>query len=210
MTELKDILTSAGLEEEKVAKVLEDMKENNLYLASEENLDTRYSKTKQRNEELETAKAEAEALIAELKSQTEGQDDAQSKISEYETTIETLKEENKRKEADSALKIALLEAGVEDLDYVSYKFKQDGDVELDENGKIVGLDDKISDLKTKFPGQFVAESSDKKIEEKRLEKTDDDTRGVTPEDFERMNYTSRLALKNENPEAFKALSEGNN
>lgn len=208
MTELNEILKSAGLEDESVTKVLEQMKENKIFLASEENLDTRYSKLKEDKEASDSAKAEAEALIEELKAQTEGQNEAQSKISEYESTIETLKEESRRKDADNALKVALLEAGVDDLDYVSYKVKQDGDVELDKDGKIVGIDDKISDLKTKYPTQFAAEASDKKIEEKRLEKGDDNPTGVTKQEFSKMNYNQLAEFKQNNPEAFNTLSEG--
>lgn len=43
---LQDILKAMGLSEEQIGKIMGDMKANKIFTASEENLDTRYSKLK--------------------------------------------------------------------------------------------------------------------------------------------------------------------
>lgn len=37
---------------------------------------------------------------------------------------------------------------------MTFKLKEKGDLELDDKGKIKGIEDKISGLKTQFPSQF--------------------------------------------------------
>ena len=109
---------------------------------------------------------------------------------------------------ESALKIGLLSAGAKasDIDYLIYKMNHDGDwkAELGDDGNIKGLDDKLKGLKTQFPNQFES-ASQKKIEEKKLEKSDDDSK-VTKEDFKKMGYKERTALFNENPDLYRNLA----
>ena len=87
-------------------------------------------------------------------------------------------EELKKAETESALKIELLSAGAkaDDIDYLLFKLGNDNDfkAELDENGKLKGIDEKMKNLKTIYPNQFEAETS-KKIDENNLPggKTDD-------------------------------------
>lgn len=208
---LQEILKANGLNDEAVKKVVEDMKSNKIFTASEENLDVRYGKLKTDHDALTAKDAESQKLIAELQKATEGQKDVQGKIAEHEATIKKKSEELEQTKKESALKVGLLSAGAKasDIDYLMFKMQNDKDwkAELGENGEIKGLDEKVKGLKTQFPNQFEA-SSQKKIEEKKLEKGDDNgSAGVTPEQFAKMGYSSRVKLKEENPTLYEQLTK---
>lgn len=117
-------------------------------------------------------------LIEGLKESAGKGEDMATKIAEFETTIRNQQEELKKAEKESALKIELLSAGAkaDDIDYLLFKLGNDNDfkAELDENGKLKGIDEKMKNLKTIYPNQFEAETS-KKIDENSLPggKTDD-------------------------------------
>lgn len=99
----------------------------------------------------------ANGLIEELKKGTKGNEELQGKVTAYETQVAQLQEQLKQTQLDSAIKVALLGAKATDVDYMTFKLKEKGELELDENGKIKGIDDKISGLKTQFPNQFEAD-----------------------------------------------------
>lgn len=204
--ELSEILTSAGLDESAVENVLNQMKENKIYISGEENLDIRYSKLKGEHDALKGKHGEAESLIAQLQEGSADNQALQSKISDYEARIAELEQEKSKTEAEAALKVALLEAKAEDIDYLTFKIREKGEIKLDENGKIVGIDDTITELKTKFPTQFQPSANEKKIEEQKLEQGEE--RGITREKFEKMGYQDRNKLQREDPETYEKLSKG--
>lgn len=127
---------------------------------------------------------DAQKLIEGLKESAGKGEDMATKIAEFETTIRTQQEELKKAEKESALKIELLSAGAkaDDIDYLLFKLGNDNDfkAELDENGKLKGIDEKMKNLKTIYPNQFEAETS-KKIDENNLPggKTDDTSEPTT-------------------------------
>lgn len=150
----------------------------------------------------------ANALIEELKKSTGKDDGLQQKIENYEGEIATLKQENATLKVDNALKFALKDAGAIDVDYLMYKTKEKGEIKLDDDGNIKGLDDIITGLKTQIPTMFGASSSEpknKKIIVNDLPGGDKD-KTVTKEQFRAMGYNERLKLKQENPELFKQLN----
>lgn len=206
---LEELLKAQNLNDEQIKAILDGMKENKIYTASEENLDVRYGKLKTDHDAMVAKDAESQKLIADLQKATEGQEAVQGKIAEYEATIQKQQEELQEAKTESALKIGLLSAGAKatDIDYLIYKMSHDSDfkAELNEDGQIKGLDEKLKGLKTQYPSQFES-SSTKKIEEKKLEKPEQkDT--VTKEEFSKMGYQARTALFNENPELYKQLSD---
>ena len=91
-------------------------------------------------------------LIEGLKESAGKGEDMATKIAEFETTIRNQQEELKKAEKESALKIELLSAGAkaDDIDYLLFKLGNDNDfkAELDENGKLKGIDEKMKNLKT--------------------------------------------------------------
>ena len=151
---LQELLKAQGLSEEQVKAILGAMKENKIYTASEENLDTRYGKLKTDHETLNTQYSEANKLIETLKASNKGNEDLQAKVTTYEGQISELQEQLQQTQLESAIKLALLDANATDVDYMTFKLKEKGEIALDENGKIKGIEDKIAGLKTQFPTQF--------------------------------------------------------
>lgn len=119
----------------------------------------------------ETDLTDAQKLIDDLKESAGKGEDMATKIAEFETTIRDQQEELKKAKTESALKIELLSAGAkaDDIDYLLFKLGNDSDfkAELDENGKLKGIDDKLKNLKTIYPNQFEAEAS-KNFDENHL------------------------------------------
>lgn len=205
---LQEILKAQGLTEEQITKVVSEMKQNKIFTASEENLDVRYGKLKTDHDALVTKDTESQKLIAELQKATKGQETVQKTIDEYKVKIAEQEAELSKVKVESAVKIALLGAGAKanDIDYLIFKLSSDADwkAELDDNGNVKGIDDKIKGMKTQFPSQFEA-GSQKKIEERRLPDDNNETK-VTKEEFAKMGYQQKLKLFNENPELYNSLS----
>lgn len=206
---LIEILKAKGISDEVIKAVQDDMKTNNIFTASEENLDVRYGKLKTQHESASAQLKEANNLIAELKKSTEGQGDLQQKVASYEQQIATLQADLKQAQIDGEVNVALLSAGVkpDDIDYVTFKLKAKGALELDENGKIKGMDDKIAALKTQLPAQFAADNSKKNVLENKLPNEHEGSNGITTEAFNKMGYQERLKLYQDNPETYKQLTQ---
>lgn len=164
---LSEILKANGIDDKAAEAVLASMKKNNIFTASEENLDVRYGKLKGDHDTLTKQYGEAQTLIKNLKAANTGNEALQGKITDYEGKIQQMEKELKQTKIDAALKVALLEAKVTDVDYLTFKIKEKGEVTLEENGKIKGIDDTIAALKTQFPQHF-ASSAKKKIDENKL------------------------------------------
>lgn len=204
---LQEILKSQGLSDEQVQTIVGEMKQNKVFTASEENLDIRYGKLKTDFDNLTKQHGESTSLIEQMKKDNAGNEVLQGKITEYESKITALTAELQQAKVDAALKVALLEAKVVDVDYLTFKIKEKGEVKLDEQGKIKGIDETIASLKTQFPNQFSSESK-RKIDEHKLPEGDPDNKhGVTKEQFDKMGYQERLQFYNENPDAYKELTD---
>ena len=203
---LQEILKAHGVVDDIVSKVLAAMKENKIYTASEENLDVRYGKLKTDHESVTKQLETANTTIADLKKANGNNEALQGKVTEYEQTIAQLQEQLKAAQIEAAAQLALRDAKVIDPDYMLFKLKEKGELELDENGKIKGIDDKIAGLKTQFPTQFESNGG-KKTEEKKLPGEDDNggNPGMTKAEFLKKPYAERAKFYNENPEAYREL-----
>lgn len=196
-----EVLKQCGLTDEQVTKIVGEMKQNKIYTTAEENLDIRYGKLKTDFDNLTKTHGESTALIEQLKKDNAGNEGLQTKITEYETKVQNLEKELQQTKIDSALKVALLESNVTDVDYLTFKIKEKGEVKLSDDGKIKGIDDTIAALKTQFPQHFTSESK-KKIDENKLPNGEDKGDGWTKKDILSKPYNERLAMYQENPEAF--------
>lgn len=207
---MQELLKSLDLTDEQITSITTKMKENKMFISSEENLDVRYSKLKEQHDAQTKQLEESSKLIEDLKKSTEGQEDTQNKINEYQTKMTELEEQLVAERTESALKVSLLAAGVKasDIDYIMFKCKSDTDWKpvLDDSGNIKGMDDKIKGLKTQYPNQFES-STKKKVDENKLPEDNDDKNKVTKEDFKKMGYQERLKVYNDNPDLYKELSE---
>ena len=203
---LQEILKANGVVDDIVSKVLAAMKENKIYTASEENLDVRYGKLKTDHESVTKQLETANTTIADLKKANWNNEALQGKVTEYEQTIAQLQEQLKTAQIEAAAQLALRDAKVIDPDYMLFKLKEKGELELDENGKIKGIDDKIAGLKTQFPTQFESNGG-KKTEEKKLPGEDDNggNPGMTKAEFLKKPYSERVQFYNEHPEEYAQL-----
>lgn len=204
---IAEILKAKGIDDGIIKEIQEEMKTNKIFTASEENLDIRYGKLKTEHDGKIAELTEAQNLIAELKKSTKGQEDLQGKITAYEGQVQQLQAELEQTKLESAIKVELLSSKALDVDYLTFKLKEKGELALDENGKVKGWDDKLAALKTQFPTQFET-ANNKHYQEHRLPEGDPGDKAVTKEEFDKMGYNSRVALKQNNPEAYSQLMKG--
>ena len=203
---LIEIMKAKGISEDIIKAVQEDMKTNKIFTASEENLDIRYGKLKTEHDSKLSELNEANNLIAELKKNNKGNEGLQQKISDYEGQVAQLQAELEKTRVEAAIKVELLSSKALDVDYLTFKLKEKGEIELDENGKIKGWDDKIAALKKQFPTKFES-AGGKKYEEHKLPEQQDGGETVSKEAFSKMGYQERLKLFNDNPTAYAELTK---
>lgn len=202
---LQEILKAKGLDDKAVESVIGEMKQNKIFTSNEENLDIRYNKLKTDFDSLTKQHGESTTLIEQLKKDNAGNEALQSKITEYEGQIENMKKELQQTKIDAALKVALLEAGATDVDYLSFKIKEKGEVTLGDDGKIKGIDDTIAAQKTQFPQHF-SSTSKKKIDENKLPGEDGDKgETMTKKELLSKPYSERLEFFNKDPELFNEI-----
>ena len=207
---LIEIMKAKGISDEIITAVQEEMKTNKIFTSAEENIDVRYGKLKTQHEAVTKERDEAKALIESLQKSNKGNEDLQKQVSDYQTRMAQLEAENAQIRIDSAINVGLLAAGVkpEDVDYVTFKLKAKGEIELDDQGNIKGWDDKVAGLKTQFPANFVS-AGGKKYEEHKLPDGDNGSfEPITKEQFNKMGYNSRVELKKNNPEQYNQLMKG--
>lgn len=200
---IQEILKEIGLTDEQIASVAESMKKNRVFTSSEENLDIRYDKLKGDHENLKKQNMEAQTLIEELKKSSKGNESLMAKVSDYEAKIAELSEQLKEEKLASAIKVGLLSEKATDIDYLTFKLKESGDLEMDEKDQIKGWEEKVSELKKKFPGQFET-SAQKKIDPNNLQKGNPETH-LTKESILRMPYQQRVELYQQDPEGFNSI-----
>ena len=187
---IAEILKAKGIDEEIIKAIQEDMKTNKIFTASEEHLDDRYGKLKLQHEGKLAELTEAQGLIEELKKSNKGNEGLQQKVSDYEAQVAQLQEQLAQTQLEAEIKVQLLASKALDVDYLTFKLKEKGELALDENGKIKGWDDKLAGLKTQFPTQF-EDTSKKNILENKLPENKEHGGGSEPKslaDALRMQY----------------------
>lgn len=206
---LQEILKAKGMSDEDIESVVGEMKQNKIFTTSHENMDVRYPKLKADHETLTTQHGESTKLIEQLKAGTKDNEALQGKITGYEATITQLQEQLKQTQLEAAIKVALVGAKTTDVDYMTFRLKEKGDLELDDQGNIKGIDDKLAGLKTQFPAFFESASTGKQIDPQKLpDRNNPGDKGVTKEEFNKMGYASRVELKQSNPELYGQLMKG--
>jgi hypothetical protein len=207
---LQELLTQNGIAEEIITKILNGMKENKIFTASEENLDVRYGKLKDEHTAKLTELEQANNLIGELKKSAKGNEDLEGKIKTYETeTIPQLQKQLEDTKIKSAIKVSLIGEKAVDVDYLTYKLeeklKENGEtLQLDENENIKGWNDKLTALKTQFPKMFESSSSTKTVEPNKLPNKNDENK-LTKADIFKMSYADRAKFQSENPEEYNTI-----
>lgn len=172
---IQELLKESGLTDEQIKTISEKMKENKIFTSSEENLDIRYGKLKTDHEGLTKQYTEAQTLIEELKKSSKGNEGLQTKLAEYEAKVTELQKELADEKIASAIKVGLLSEKATDIDYLTFKLKESGELELDDKEQIKGWSDKVDDLKKRFPNQFESASKNKIVPNKLNDGKHDDS-----------------------------------
>lgn len=178
--------------DEQTKSFTDAMKAKKIYTASEENLDVRYGKLKKDAADKDTQLKDALARIATLESGAAGSETIQQDLTAAQTEIATLKAQLAKAQVEGEARVALLAAGAkpDDIGYLMYTLQEGEALEQDDKGKVKGLDDRITALKTNKPGHFIGESK-RKYQEQRLPTGDGDDEGGEPQslaDALRMQY----------------------
>ena len=165
---LIEILKAKGVSDELIAAIQADMKANSIYTASEENLDVRYGKLKGQYKDLEGKLTTMTTDYETLKKSSGDNADLLKQAGEKDATIAALQKELAQAKIDGEVQVKLLSAGVkpDDIDYVMFKLKAKGDLEMGDDGKVKGLDEKVDALKTQLPGQFASDGKKVYMENK--------------------------------------------
>lgn len=102
------------------------------------------------NEQAQKLK-EANSTLDTLKKNNKDNEELQNELKSYKDKVAVLEKEAKDTARKQAIKDALTAAKGTDVDYLMYKL---GDVELDSDGNVKDLDNKIKDLQSNFPTFF--------------------------------------------------------
>lgn len=100
-----------------------------------------------KNEELKSANA----TLEQLKKDNKDIETLQKQVEDHETTAKKLQDELASERKTFAIKEALQGAGAQDVDYMIYKL---GDVEVNKDGSIKDLENKVKALKEENPTFF--------------------------------------------------------
>lgn len=136
----------------------------------------------------------ANGLIDGFKKSQKDNEAVQGQITAYQDQVKKLQEQLNQTQIDSGLKIAFMEAGGTDIDFLIWKAKNENGgkpLELGEDGKIKGIEDMISGLKTSAPNHF-KKANGVKVEENPL--PSGDNREEAPQtlaDAIRMQYENK-------------------
>lgn len=198
----QELLREQGVSDEQIGNIEGGMRENRMYLSSEENIDLRYTKLRNKHEE-------AEKLIESLKKDAETSAETSRKVTEYEGRINELTAQIERDRLDSAVREALLASDATDVDYLMYKLRNgDAELRLGADGKVEGLQGRIESLRASYPNQFRQTGKDgRRTIPNRLEKPDPDNGAepMTRSKLDRMRYNERLRFRNEHPDEYRRL-----
>ncbi|MGT2755379.1 phage scaffolding protein [Streptococcus ovis] len=102
------------------------------------------------NEQAEKLKV-ANSTLDTLKKSNKDNEELQNELKTYKDKVTQLEAQAKESAKQQTIKDALTNAKATDVDYLMYKL---GEVEVDENGAIKDLENKIKDLQTNHPTFF--------------------------------------------------------
>lgn len=168
------------VEGDRFENLLNELKENNINFANEENLDIRYGKLKTDMEEKSRLYAEAQKHIENLSQGVKSSEDLKAKQNEYERKIKALEAENQEIKVSSSLKQALIKEKATDIEYLTYKIKNEYQnsktpFEFSADGSLKGLDEMIDRVKKQHINLFEPQTVTKDVEVLNVGKGDNNT-----------------------------------
>lgn len=149
-----EYLNGLDLDADVISKIVDGMPANNLYIANQENLDSRYAKLKEQKDALDASNKSQDDLIKQLQATVKDNEDAVAKIDTYKAEAETAKTAQANIVKSYAAKDALTKAGAKDTDYMLYKMGGLDKLEVDKDGNIKDFDSQIKQLQESNPDYF--------------------------------------------------------
>lgn len=153
----REFLEKLGLPKEQVDSI---MAEHGKAIQSNQ---TKLTTAEERVKSLETDLSAANKLVGDLKKETKETKELQDKIAAYEKQVSDLENERAKERKANAIKEALTKAGAKDIEYMAFKL---GDVEVDKDGNIKDLENKIKTLKDAHKDYFTPAAADPKDDPK--------------------------------------------
>ncbi|MFR4285599.1 MAG: phage scaffolding protein [Enterococcus italicus] len=111
---------------------------------------------------------EANSTIKTLEGKAKDNPDVQKELETYKSKAEKLESENKQLVINQQVSAALRDAGAKDVEYATFKL---GQLELDKDGNVKDLANKVKDLQSALPDYF-AQKDDKKDKDADKDKLD--------------------------------------
>lgn len=112
---------------------------------------------------LEADLTAANKLVTDLKKETKDTKELQDKIADYEKKMSDLEADRAKERKAAAIKEALTKAGAKDIEYMAFKL---GDVEVDKDGNVKELENKIKTLQEANKDYFTSKDPDPKDDPK--------------------------------------------
>lgn len=106
------------------------------------------------NSKVEELKTANETLTT-LQKNNKDNEELQQKITDYEAKVQQLETERSEERKTYAIKEALQKEGVSDIEYMMFKL---GKLEVDKDGNVVDLENKVKALKETNPTFFASET----------------------------------------------------
>lgn len=168
------------VESDNFENLMNELKENNIYFSSEDNLDIRYGKLKTDMQEKNKLYEEAQKHIENLRKGMKNSEELKLKQTEYEQRIKDLESENKEIKINSSLKQALIKEKAKDIEYLTYKIKNEYQnsktpFEFDTNGNLKGLDGIIETVRKQHIDLFEPQTTSKDVEVLNIGKSNNET-----------------------------------
>lgn len=101
---------------------------------------------------------EANSTIKTLEDKVKDNPDVQKELETYKSKAEKLESENKQLVINHQVSTALRDAGAKDVEYATFKL---GKLELDKDGNVKDLANKVKDLQSTLPDYFATQDDEK-------------------------------------------------
>ena len=123
---------------------------------------------------------EAQKHIENLRKGMKNSEELKLKQTEYEQRIKDLEAENKEIKINSSLKQALIKEKAKDIEYLTYKIKNEYQnsktpFEFDTNGNLKGLDEIIETVRKQHIDLFEPQTTSKDVEVLNIGKSNNET-----------------------------------
>ncbi|GAA0735419.1 phage scaffolding protein [Clostridium oceanicum] len=156
---MKELLKKLDLKDDTINKILEQMKNDKIYITKEENLEERYRKLKTKKEDIESQLKSSNSMIEDFKNSKSDNENLQNIIMQHEDTIKNLKHDSEVKirklTLDTAINEALMKNKVKHAELLLSKFDRDKLV-INDDGKVIGLDEQLNKFKETYKDMFGA------------------------------------------------------